>query len=101
MQIQVITFRLERMSPAQFDRYGQSFELAVRDTPGFVTTVCLEGQVENARGGVIVWEDAPAMAAFRHSELYARLAMSPFVEDFQDKDMSVVPQTDFELMLAA
>ena len=101
MQIQVIAYRVENTSGTQYQRYGQAFELALRDTPGFVTTACFEGRPDDVHGGVVVWEDAQALAAFRHSELYARLAMSPFVEDFQDRDMAVLPQTDFEMLLAA
>jgi hypothetical protein len=49
-----------------------------------------------------VWDDQPAVEAFRRSELYAKLVLSPFWDDGSDYDYAMEnSEPERSLVLAA
>ncbi|MFN8616169.1 MAG: hypothetical protein U0837_03660 [Dehalococcoidia bacterium] len=52
-------------------------------------------------GGLFAWQDERSIQEFRHSELYAKLALSPNVLEFRDHVESVVEMASEDLRLAA
>ncbi|MCZ2110394.1 MAG: hypothetical protein LC118_12635 [Dehalococcoidia bacterium] len=87
MKIQLITLTGSSMDPRLAGRMRSAIELAVSDTPGIVSTtwiVTAPGVVT----GVSAWESQPALDAFRHSELYARLMLCPHLDDARDDEIA-------------
>ena len=90
MKIQVLTFHVNAsMPPADVSRWSDIVKLAIEDFDGVVSSRCLTGSAPDMFGGLIVWESEQALDRFRHSELYARLVLSPSLEDAVDEDYPV------------
>jgi hypothetical protein len=90
MRIQVLTFHVNQSMPAaDVARWSEVVELAIDDFEGAVSSRCLTGSAPGMFGGLIVWESDEAMERFRHSELYARLMLSPALDDAMDEDYPV------------
>ncbi|MCK9518401.1 MAG: hypothetical protein M0R74_05140 [Dehalococcoidia bacterium] len=83
--VQVLTFRAYGVSQERLARQSDIISLATRDFPGAISSQCLTDAARNLIGGVTIWEDQEALDQFRHSELYARLMMSPLLEDGVDR----------------
>jgi hypothetical protein len=90
MKIQVLTFQVNHSMPsAEVARWSEIVELAIGEFDGVVSGRCLTGTTPGMFGGLIVWESDEAMDRFRHSELYARLMLSPALDDAVDEDYPV------------
>lgn len=83
--VQVLTFRAYGVSQERLVRQSDVIGLAIRDFPGVISSQCLTDSARNLVGGVSIWEDHEALERFRRSELYARLMMSPYLEDGVDR----------------
>ena len=77
MQIQVITFRLNGITRADYDALCQEAAPAYAATPGLVSKVWLADESTNTYGGVYTWRDREAMEAFLKSELFRTVATHP------------------------
>jgi hypothetical protein len=89
MKIQLLTILAERGSKPWLAEKSELLGLAVSEFEGVVRASPIVDVERGVFGEVLVWEDEEALARFRHSELYARLAMDPHLEELVDEEFSV------------
>jgi hypothetical protein len=89
MKIQLLTFVTEGFSKPALSDKSELLTLAVSEFEGVVRASPIVDVERGVFGEVLVWEDEEALARFRHSELYARLAMDPHLEELVDEEFSV------------
>lgn len=87
MHVQMLSFRLTRGGESASARFTSAMELAVGDYPGLVDAHWVAGHTPVA---IHVWEDAAALARFRHSELYAKLVLCPRVEAVEERSFAAL-----------
>jgi hypothetical protein len=101
MELQTLTFELRGMTDRQAYHYVESLRLGVSELDG----LAVDGRARRSvQGEWIVfcsWESADAVTAFRRSALYAKLAMSPSVENLRDGVERVVEAMDDSFAVAA
>lgn len=84
MEIQTLTFCTRGMTERQAFHYVESLRLGISEFDGLIRYARTRRAVAGHWAVFFGWKDNAAVAAFRHSELYARLALSPNVTEFQD-----------------
>ncbi len=89
MYVQVLTFQLNADDRQQAARFCERAVLGLAEFDGYVTDSCLTRPGHVSCGGRIAWSDWKSMESFRHSELYAKLRMSPMFEDVSDRAFCV------------
>ncbi len=101
MEIQTMTFSLRGMTDRQAYHYVESLRLGISEFDGLVRYARTRRSVAGEWVVFFAWKDERAIREFRHSELYAKLALSPNVVDFRDHVESFVETASEELRLAA
>jgi|GEM_PF-4036593 len=103
MEIQTLTFDLRGMTERQAYHYAESLRLGISEFDGLVRYARTRRTSEGSYVVFCAWKDAAAVAGFRHSELYARFALSPNVINLRDSVESVFVDrvTDDMIALAA
>ena len=101
MEIQTLTFDLRGMTDRQAFHYVESLRLGMSEFDGLVRHARSRRSVSGEYVVFCTWNDAPSVAEFRHSELYARFALSPNVVGLHDHVESVYAAIDDEVALAA
>ncbi len=103
MQVQTLSFNSDFAVPVAAGRYLESVRLGIVDFPGLITAE-IAATREPGVGFVLLWEDRDALNAFRHSELYAKLVLSPYWNEGHDCDFAdaiPVPERVLDLATAA
>ena len=78
MHIQIVNFKLEDMSHADFARAcDEQFAPAISSIPGLISKMWLRDPASNAYCGVYAWEDRDAMSRFQQTELFQGIVSSP------------------------
>ncbi len=101
MEIQTMTFSLRGMTDRQAYHYVESLRLGISEFDGLVRYARTRRSVAGEWVVFFAWKDEQSIREFRHSELYARLALSPNVVDFRDHVESVVESVFEDLRVAA
>lgn len=101
MEIQTLTFDVRGMTERQAYHYVESFRLGMSEFDGLVRHARSRRSINGEYIIFCTWEDARSVAEFRHSELYARFALSPNVVGLHDHVESVYTTVDDELAIAA
>ena len=101
MEIQTVTFSLRGMTDRQAFHYVESLRLGISEFDGLVRHARTRRSVCGEWVVFFAWKDERSIREFRHSELYAKLALSPNVLEFRDHVESVVETVSEELRLAA
>lgn len=101
MEIQTLTFDLRGMTERQAFHYVESFRLGMSEFDGLVRYARSSRAVNGEYVVFCTWKDARSVAEFRHSELYARLALSPNVVGLHDHVESVYDTAEEDMALAA
>lgn len=101
MEIQTMTFSLRGMTDRQAYHYVESLRLGISEFDGLVRYARTRRSVAGEWVVFFAWKDERAIRDFRHSELYAKLALSPNVTDFRDHVESVVEAVYEDLRVAA
>lgn len=101
MEIQTMTFSLRGMTDRQAFHYVESLRLGISEFDGLVRYARTRRSVRGEWVVFFAWQDERSIREFRHSELYARLALSPNVLEFRDHVESVVEMASEDLRLAA
>jgi hypothetical protein len=89
------------MTDRQAFHYVESLRLGISEFDGLVRHARTRRSVCGEWVVFFAWKDERSIREFRHSELYARLALSPNVLEFRDHVESVVETVSEELRLAA
>jgi hypothetical protein len=100
MEIQTMTFDLRGMTERQAYHYAESFRLGISEFDVLERHARSRRSVSGQWIVFCTWKDAAAVHSFRHSELYAKLAMSPHVYNLRDYTEPVAEQSVTEDMIA-
>jgi hypothetical protein len=94
VHVQLITYRLAGITPAQFARRCEEVAPQFARLPGLLAKVWLGDAAPDAAagafGGVYLWRDREALERFRGSEAYAALRANPALADLADRDFPVL-----------
>lgn len=90
MYIQVLTFRLSNDHNHQDTvHFCRTAMLGLAEFDGFVSVTPGASVEPGTVSSMIVWRDWRAVESFRHSELYARMQMSPSFDEMDDRAFGV------------
>ncbi|MEO8539666.1 MAG: hypothetical protein ABI577_07990 [bacterium] len=102
METQTMTFDLRGMTDRQAYHYVESLRLGMSEFDGLVRYARTRRSIAGEWIIFCSWTNERAVQEFRHSELYARFALSPNVVQLRDDVESVLPElADEEFALAA
>jgi hypothetical protein len=89
MHVQVVTYRLDRISDLEFNEANREFADAMAAVPGLLAKVWLKDPDGSTYGGVYLWEDRQACQNFLESELWGEVKMDESVMDLASRDFAV------------
>ena len=90
MHIQIVNFRLEGVSEADYVALCDDLAGAYAEVPGLERKVWLTNPEEGVYGGVYFWRDRRAMKAYEKSDLFAAVSNHPNLTDFKISDFAVL-----------
>ncbi len=90
MHIQVVNFRLEGMSEADYYGIAEAMAPAFANLPGLVSKTWLADPQTSAYGGVYVWQSHEAMENYKESDIYKGMATNPHFAEVTVKDFAVL-----------
>lgn len=101
MLIETLAFDVSGMTDRQGYCFVESFRLGIAEFPGVAAHARLRIPGTNRYVMVVTWDTEGDLAAFRHSDLYARFLLSPNVQTINDHDELVDASSPVELLAAA
>ncbi len=90
MHVQIVTYRVEAVSDADFIEANREFAEAMAAVPGLLAKVWLKHPDGDVYGGLYLWRDREAYEAFLASELWG--------EALNDASMLDVVSADYGVM---
>lgn len=91
MKVQIITFQLNGIDDDAYRGICDEMAPAFAAVPGLQTKLWLADRDANTYGGVYVFSDANAQAAFAESELFAAVASNPNLAGVSSRAFDVLP----------
>ena len=91
--MQVIEFRLDGLSEADYRADTERVAPVFSSMPGLLSKVWLANAATNTYGGVYTWRDRVSLEQYRASAIYARLVCNPGLADFRDREFAILPDT--------
>lgn len=91
MHVQIVTYRVEGVSDADFIEANREFAEAMAAVPGLLAKVWLKGP-DGAYGGVYLWRDREAYEAFLGSELWDEVLHDTSMLDVVAADYGVMEE---------
>lgn len=91
MHVQIVTYRVEGVSDADFIEANREFAEAMAAVPGLLTKVWLK-QPDGAYGGIYLWRDREAYEAFLASELWDEVLRDASMLDVVAADYGVMEE---------
>ena len=102
MEFHSMTFDLRGMTDRQAYHYVESFRLGISEFDGLIRHARTRRSIAGEWVVFCTWKDERWVNEFRHSELYARFALSPSVVGLRDHLETVVPaNAEEDMPLAA
>jgi hypothetical protein len=89
MHVQIITYRIDEVSDADFNEANQGFAEMMTEVPGLLSKVWLKSDQPGVYGGVYLWRDRESCQAFLASDLLAAVKNDDSVHDLTSNDYSV------------
>jgi hypothetical protein len=77
MKVQIVTFQLDGIDDEAYGGMCDELASAFAAVPGLASKLWLADRDANTYGGVYVWSDAAAQAAYARSDLFAAVAGHP------------------------
>lgn len=91
MHIQIVTFQLKDMSPAEYERACEThFAPAFQQVPGLLSKVWLSDPGSNTFGGVYTWRDREAMQDYFQSALFQAVVTHPNLDGITSRDFGIL-----------
>ena len=90
MHVQIINFRLNGITEAEYATLCQSLAPAFAALPGLISKVWLADRDSGTYGGVYVWQDQQAMTRFTQTDLFRSVAVHPNLVDVSSRDFAVL-----------
>lgn len=91
MRVQIITFQLDGIDEETYSGVCDEMAPAFAAVPGLQAKLWLADRDTNTYGGVYVFSDADAQAAFAGSDLYAAVASNPNLDGVSSRAFDVLP----------
>ena len=92
MHIQIVTYRVEGVSDADFVEANREFAAAMAAVPGLLAKVWLREPAGDGYGGLYLWRDREAYEAFLASELWAEVLNDASMLDMKTADYDVMEE---------
>lgn len=90
MHLQLITYQLQNISPADYQREMVLPDAPVlADVPVLLAKTWLSNPDTNTYGGVYYWESPQAMASFMASDLVSSILARPYLTNISSVDFAV------------
>jgi hypothetical protein len=91
MKIQIVTFQLDGIDEEAYNHVCDEMAPAFAAVPGLQAKLWLADRDTNTYGGVYVFSDADAQAAFAGSDLFAAVASNPNLAGVTSRAFNVLP----------
>ncbi len=91
MKIQIVTFRLDGIDEEAYSHVCDEMAPAFVAVPGLQAKLWLADRDTNTYGGVYVFSDADAQAAFACSDVFAAVASNPNLAGATSRAFDVLP----------
>lgn len=91
MKIQIVTFELDGIDEETYTQVCDEMAPAFAAVPGLQAKLWLADRDTNTYGGVYVFSDAHAQAAFAGSDLFASVACNPNLAGVTSCALDVLP----------
>ena len=91
MHVQIVTYRVEDVSDADFIEANREFAEAMAAVPGLLAKVWLK-QPDGVYGGVYLWRDRDAYEAFLANELWHEVLNDASMLDVVAADYGVMEE---------
>jgi heme-degrading monooxygenase HmoA len=91
MHVQIVTYRVEGVSDAEFIEANREFADAMAAVPGLLAKVWLK-QPSGGYGGIYFWRDREAYEAFLTSDLWAEVLKDESMLDVMAADYGVMDE---------
>ncbi len=92
MHIQIVTYRVEGISEADFVEANREFAAAMAAVPGLLAKVWLKEPAGDGYGGFYLWRDREAYETFLASELWAEVLNDASMLDVKSLDYGVMEE---------
>lgn len=90
MIAQTLSFHLPGLTEEQARRHCDMYAFALPEIDGLVSQRWVRCASSGRFVATLVWESTHELRTFRHSELYARMALDPHVSRLNDEDGQVL-----------
>jgi hypothetical protein len=91
MKIQIVTFQLNGIDEETYNGVCDEMAPAFAAVPGLQAKLWLADRDMNTYGGVYVFSDADAQAAFAESDLFTAVASNPNLAGVSSRAFDVLP----------
>jgi len=92
MHVQIVTYRVEGVSDADFIEANREFAEAMAVVPGLLAKVWLKRPDGGVYGGLYLWRDHEAYEAFLTSELWGEVLNDASMLDVGSADYGVMEE---------
>jgi hypothetical protein len=92
MHVQIVTYRVEGVSDADFIEANREFAEAMAAVPGLLAKVWLKRPDGGVYGGLYLWRDHEAYEAFLTSELWGEVLNDASMLDVGSADYGVMEE---------
>ena len=92
MHIQIVTYRVEGVSDADFVEANTEFAAAMAAVLGLLAKVWLKKPASDGYGGLYLWRDREAYEAFLASELWAEVLNDASMLDVKSAHYGVMEE---------
>jgi heme-degrading monooxygenase HmoA len=92
MHVQIVTYRVEGVSDADFVEGNRQFAETMAAVPGLLAKVWLTQHDRGVYGGVYLWRDREAFEAFLTSDLWREVLADASMLDVTTADYGVMDE---------
>jgi len=92
VHVQVVTYRIGEVSDEDFIEANREFAEMMSVVPGLLAKIWLKAPGDGVYGGVYLWRDEAAYAAFMASELWASVVSDESLTDLRSQDFETMEE---------
>ena len=90
MHLQIVTYRMGKISEPDFVEANKEFAQIMAAVPGLVAKLWLRGPDEDGYGGLYLWQDREAYDNFVAGDLWAEVVNDESMLDLASRDFEVM-----------
>ena len=95
MHLQIVNFKLNGISRAEYDAILDEVSSVFPTIPGLTAKYFLADDEGNTYGGVYIWENEQAMQDYQSGEIFKGIQEQPLFMDVNSRDFSVIEAPTF------